>query len=76
MPTIHTSVKEYLEKNSEYFYLSFQQSAVFWLYAVLIFLLLFLSAAARFAVDKIRSNNERSAHYIDNAFSEDDDNDK
>ena len=75
MPTIHTSVKRYLEKNSKYFQLDLQQSAVFWLYAVLIFLLLFLSVAARFAVDKIRSNNERTAHYIDNAFSEDDDND-
>ncbi|MBR1422112.1 MAG: hypothetical protein IJ571_01540 [Ruminococcus sp.] len=75
MPTIHTSVKSYLEKNSKYFQLDLQQSAVFWLYAVLIFFLLFLFSAARAAVDKIRANNEKSAEYIDNAFSKDDEND-
>ena len=46
---IHSVIKGYLEKNSTYFQLDLQQSAVFWLYAVLIYFLLFLFGVLRVA---------------------------
>lgn len=69
---IHNAVKGWLEENSEYFQLDLKQAGFFWLTAVLLYFLLFLSAILRVAVKRIRANSERTERYIDRAFDDED----
>ncbi len=71
---IHNAVKSFLDENSKYFQLKLGEAAAFWVYAVLLYLCLFLSAVLRFAVIRIKANNERTASSIENAFDDTEDN--
>ena len=70
---VHNAVKSFLDDNSEYFQLELGEAAAFWVYAVLLYLCLFLAAVLRVAVRKIRANNERTASSIENAFDDTED---
>lgn len=74
---IHQLAVNLLEKNSKYFYLSLKDQALFWFYAFLIMLTVFITMffiwGIRYAVTHIRSNNERAAGYIANAFDDSED---
>lgn len=74
---IHPLTVSLLEKNSKYFYLDFKDQALFWLFAFLIMLLMFVTMffiwVICYAIRHIRDNNKRAGEYILNAFSEGED---
>ena len=71
---IHNAAVSLLEKNSKYFYLTLKEQMLWWLYAVLIilsaFAVMFFVWGIQYAARRIKSNNERAADYIANAFDE------
>lgn len=73
---IHPMTVKALEKSSKYFYLPFREIVMFLISAALIMLLVYivigLIIAARYAVAHIKSNGERVEAYIDNAFKDGD----
>ncbi len=72
---IHPAVKKMLEKRSVYFQLELSQQLAFVVKILLIMLLMFgvwcARAGFRKAVEKFRSNSEKTGDYIDNAFDDD-----
>lgn len=71
---IHNAAVSLLEKNSKYFYLSVKEQLMWWLYAVLILLSAYVVMlfvwGVQYAAKRIKTNNERAADYIANAFDE------
>ncbi len=69
---VHPAVKSMLEKRSQYFQLTFQQSLRLIIMLALTFLLMYLVWIARAGINKaaakFRSNSEKTKEYIDNAF--------
>ncbi len=72
---LHDNVVSFLEKNSKYFYLSYKEIAYFAVKIFVCYMLSFLVYLGKVgimsAVAKIRSNGEKTAGYIDNAFDDD-----
>ncbi|MBR1384528.1 MAG: hypothetical protein IJ555_12080 [Ruminococcus sp.] len=73
---IHPVIVKALEKSSKYFYLTLDEQLNFVICAFFIMLIMFLVCGAvwgvKYAISHIRSNNERAAGYIDNAFDSED----
>ncbi len=73
---LHDRIVAFLEKSSKYFHLDFKETIMFVVQIVLCYVLLFIiiigKAGVRAAINKIKNNGERSATFIENAFSEDD----
>lgn len=71
---IHPKIQQMLLNSSVYFQLSLKEKAYFLLYIALIFLCMYLVWLGKFgvcrAVEKIRSNSEKTGEYIDNAFND------
>lgn len=77
---IHPAVSKSLSARSVYFQLSLKEQAYFLLYAALILLCIYVVWAARFGLDKalekFRRNRDETGKYIDNAFDDNDDEDR
>ncbi len=73
---IHPKIVSFLEKNSQYFYLSLDEQAKFILYSSLIMLGMFVVCFAKIGIakafGKLKSNREKTAEYIDRAFEDGD----
>lgn len=73
---IHPMTVRKLEASSKYFYLSFKEMIIFLISAALIMLFIFIviwiTMAAKYAVAHIKSNGERVEAYIDDAFKDGD----
>ncbi len=71
----HDSVVSFLEKNSKYFHLSFKETVYFAAKIFVCYLLSFIVYLGKVGITsaaaKIRSNGEKTADYIDNAFDDD-----
>lgn len=69
---VHPLIVKALEKSSKYFYLTLDEQLNFVVCAFFIMLIMFIVCWAvwgvKYAVSHIKSNNERAAGYIDNAF--------
>lgn len=74
---IHPWVKRMLEKRSRYFSLALDRQIRFVIYVLVIFLLMYFVWLARAgfkkAIEKFRSNSEKTKGYIDNAFDDKED---
>ncbi len=75
---IHPAAVRFIGSNSVYFQLSLEEQMWFVLYAALILLCMFVVCIAKYgifaAVRHIRSNSEKAASYIEDAFKDGDDN--
>ena len=73
---LHDSVVKYLEEHSKYFYMSLEDVAYFVVKIFLCYATLYAIVLCKFclvsAVNKIKSNAEQSATFIDKAFDDDD----
>lgn len=71
---IHPKIVDMLISRSVYFQLTLQQQLYFVLYSFLIFMCMYLVWIVRFslakAVAKLKSNSEKTGEYINNAFSD------
>ena len=71
---IHNAAVSMLEKSSKYFYLTLQEQLMFWLYAFLLLLVSYVIMlfvwGFKYVIHHIKSNNEKAADYIANAFDE------
>ncbi len=69
---VHPRIVAVLAERSVYFQLSLKEQAYFALYLALIFLCMYIIWAVRFgltkALERFRSNREKTGEYIDNAF--------
>ena len=74
---IHPAVMEMLVKRSVYFRLGLQGTIGFVVYALVISLIMYIIWVIRFfarkTIEKFRSNSEKTGQYIDNAFSDGED---
>ena len=77
---IHPKIKDLLTRRSVYFQLDLKEQAYFFLWIFLILLVMYVIWLVRFAfrktVEKIKSNSDKAGEYIDNAFSESDEDKK
>lgn len=72
---LHDSIVSFLEKNSKYFYLGFKEVMYYALKVAACYIVMFMviigKAGLMSAISKIKNNSERSATFIENAFSDD-----
>ena len=71
---IHPKIKDFLMRRSVYFQLGLKEQAMFFMWIFLIMLLMYVIWAVRFAIVKtasrLKTNSEKAGEYIDNAFSD------